>query len=142
LKLKLNIPSNEYSLCSKKRNLIISWRRTICLLYVWPELTNRFFKTPKSPQNEVRDGKIIENEGGLHLGVWSESGFWRSYYGGHKLGGWVDVTRKLLLILFSKISQNLACKNWAVLILSRGCTGELAKFSNSSVAHETLGSAR
>jgi hypothetical protein len=25
---------------------------------------------------------------------------------------------------------------------SRGCTGELAKFSNSSVAHETLGSAR
>jgi hypothetical protein len=24
---------------------------------------------------------------------------------------------------------------------SRGCTGELAKFSNSSVAHETLGSA-
>jgi hypothetical protein len=37
--------------------------------YVWPELTNRFFKTPKSPQYEVRDGKIIENEGGLHLGV-------------------------------------------------------------------------
>ena len=41
------------------------------LLYVWPELTNRFFKPPKFPQNEVRDGKIIENEGGLHLGVWS-----------------------------------------------------------------------
>jgi hypothetical protein len=39
------------------------------LLYVWPELTNGFFKNPKSPQNEVRDGKIIENEGGLHLGV-------------------------------------------------------------------------
>jgi hypothetical protein len=39
------------------------------ILYVWPELTNQFFKTPKVPQNEVRDGKIIENEGGLHLGV-------------------------------------------------------------------------
>jgi hypothetical protein len=35
----------------------------------WPELTNRFFKTTKFPQDEVRDGKIIENEGGLHLGV-------------------------------------------------------------------------
>jgi hypothetical protein len=89
----------------------------IVLLYVWPELTNRFFKNPKFPQNEVRDGKIIENEGCLHLGVWSESGFWRSY-GGHKLRGWVGVTRKLLVILFSKISPNLACKNWVVLILS------------------------
>jgi hypothetical protein len=39
------------------------------ILYVWPELTNRFFKTLKLPQNEVRDGKIYENEGGLHLGV-------------------------------------------------------------------------
>jgi hypothetical protein len=39
------------------------------ILYIWPELTNRFFKTPEFPQNEVRDGKIIENEGGLHLGV-------------------------------------------------------------------------
>jgi hypothetical protein len=39
------------------------------VLYVWPELTNRFFKTTKFPQNEVRDGKIIENEGGLRLGV-------------------------------------------------------------------------
>jgi hypothetical protein len=27
-------------------------------------------------------------------------------------------------------------------LVNRGCTGELAKFSNSSVAHETLGSAR
>jgi hypothetical protein len=41
----------------------------IIILYVWPELTNRFFKTPKFPQNEVRDGKIFENEGGSHLGV-------------------------------------------------------------------------
>jgi hypothetical protein len=32
------------------------------ILYVWPELTNWFFKTTKFPQNEVRDGKIIENE--------------------------------------------------------------------------------
>jgi hypothetical protein len=39
------------------------------VLYVWPELTNRFFKTTKFPQNEVWDGKIIENEGGLRLGV-------------------------------------------------------------------------
>jgi hypothetical protein len=39
------------------------------LLYVWPELTNRFIKTPKFPQNEVQDGKIIENEGGFHLRV-------------------------------------------------------------------------
>jgi hypothetical protein len=31
-------------------------------------LTNRFFKPPKFPQNEVRDGKIVENEGGLHWG--------------------------------------------------------------------------
>jgi hypothetical protein len=31
-------------------------------------LTNRFFKTPKFPQNEVLDGKNIENEGGLQLG--------------------------------------------------------------------------
>jgi hypothetical protein len=53
----------------------------------------------------------------LHLGVWTKSEFWRSY-GGHKLGGSVGVTRKLLVILFSKISPNLACKNWAVLILS------------------------
>jgi hypothetical protein len=42
----------------------------VCLvLHVWPELTNLFIKTPKFPQNEVWDGKIIENEGGLHLGV-------------------------------------------------------------------------
>jgi hypothetical protein len=41
----------------------------ITVLYVWPELTNWFFKPPKFPQNEVRGGKIIENEGGLHLGV-------------------------------------------------------------------------
>jgi hypothetical protein len=39
------------------------------VLYIWPELTNPFFKTLKLPQNEVRDGKIVENEGGLHLGV-------------------------------------------------------------------------
>jgi hypothetical protein len=39
------------------------------ILYGWPELTNQFFKTPEFPQNEVRDGKIIENEGGSHLGV-------------------------------------------------------------------------
>jgi hypothetical protein len=40
------------------------------LLYIWPQLTNRFFKTAKFPQNEVQDGKILEkNEGGLHLGV-------------------------------------------------------------------------
>jgi hypothetical protein len=39
------------------------------VLYVWPELTNRFFKTTKFPKNEVRDGKIIENEGGLRLGI-------------------------------------------------------------------------
>jgi hypothetical protein len=39
------------------------------LPYVWPELTNWFFKTPKFPQKKVRGGKIIENEGGLHLGV-------------------------------------------------------------------------
>jgi hypothetical protein len=39
------------------------------VLYGWPELTNQFFKTPEFPQNEVRDGKIIENEGGSHLGV-------------------------------------------------------------------------
>jgi hypothetical protein len=44
-------------------------------MYIWPELTNRFFKIVKFPQNEDRDGDIIENEGGLHLGVWSESGF-------------------------------------------------------------------
>jgi hypothetical protein len=44
-------------------------KRVSNLLYVWPELTNRFFKTTKFPQNEVRDGKIIENEGGLRLGV-------------------------------------------------------------------------
>jgi hypothetical protein len=41
----------------------------ISLLYVWPVLTSRFFKTLKLPQNEVRDGKIVENEGGLHFGV-------------------------------------------------------------------------
>jgi hypothetical protein len=39
------------------------------ILYVWPELTNQFFKNPKYPQNKVQDGKIIENEGSLHLGV-------------------------------------------------------------------------
>jgi hypothetical protein len=41
----------------------------VLILYVWPELTNRFFKTTKFPHNEVQVGKIIENEGGLHLGV-------------------------------------------------------------------------
>jgi hypothetical protein len=39
------------------------------ILYIWPELTKWFFKNPKYPQNKVRDGKIIENEGSLHLGV-------------------------------------------------------------------------
>jgi hypothetical protein len=34
------------------------------------------------------------------------------------VGGSVGVTHKLLVILYSKISLNLACKNWAVLILS------------------------
>jgi hypothetical protein len=49
----------------------------------------------------------------LHLGVWSESGFWRSY-GGHNLGGSVGVTHKLLVILFSKIPPDLkfGMQNW------------------------------
>jgi hypothetical protein len=55
----------------------------------------------------------------LHLGVWSDSGFWWSYWG-HKLGGScsVGLTCSWLVDLFSKISPNLACKNWSALILS------------------------
>jgi hypothetical protein len=60
-----------------------------------------FFKNHKLTQNEVRDGEVIKNEGGLHFGVcWSESGYWRSYRG-HKLRGSVRLTHNLLVVFFN-----------------------------------------
>jgi hypothetical protein len=41
----------------------------VCLQYIWVQVSDGFFKKAKYPQNEVWDGEIIENEGGLYLGV-------------------------------------------------------------------------
>jgi hypothetical protein len=45
----------------------------------------------------------------------------------------------LCIIFWGSRTTSIICSK---LHQTRGCTGELAKFSNSSVAHETLGSAR
>jgi hypothetical protein len=37
--------------------------------FIWVQVSHGFFKKAKYPQNEVWDGEIIENEGGLYLGV-------------------------------------------------------------------------
>jgi hypothetical protein len=43
----------------------------LCTRYYWVQVSDGFFKKAKYPQNEVWDGEImiIENEGGLYLGV-------------------------------------------------------------------------
>jgi hypothetical protein len=49
--------------------LIIFKKRYFWLQYIWVQVSNGFFKKAEYPQNEVWDGEIIENEGGLYLGI-------------------------------------------------------------------------
>ena len=44
--------------------------------------------------------------------------------------------------LLQTLSMDALCVDDSLLSCGRWCIGELAKFSNSSVAHETLGSVR
>jgi hypothetical protein len=111
----LNIAENRYEggeIFYQQVLSVETYVRVSCttdiLLYI-PELTNWFIKTPKFPQNEVR------MERSLKMKVVCTWGFdlkvdYDEVIEVTSLGGSVGVTRKLLVILFSKILPNLAYK--------------------------------